>query len=327
MKHVDKMGKLHFFPEELSSDGANPLAVNKNKLSNLIVTARKVTEGSYDYGYENLQIKIAEALLIRDNADVNQQEVNSMTDELQAAINMLSRNNTDFQWVQGTQLNAYTVPNEVGSGYYQYFGTDKVVTVPYFINGNPVTSYYRMFKDSSVEKIISTNPNLVNMAHMLDGNTAPTLDLSEFNTSNVFNMYALFKNTKALTLDVSNFNTSNLTEMSGMFTLTAATKIKGLKNLDTSKVTNMMYLFDGAKVESLDLTGFDTSNVTNMSVMFRDCLVETLDLSSFDTSKVTTFNTMFNSSKITNIYARTQEDIDKFSTYIAGAKDVIFTIK
>lgn len=45
-----------------------------------------------------------------------------------------------------------------------------------------------------------------------------------------------------------------------------------LKNLNTSKVTNMSKMFfDGGDLAELDISNFDTSNVTDMSYMFCNC--------------------------------------------------------
>ena len=74
-----------------------------------------------------------------------------------------------------------------------------------------------------------------------------TLDLSNFDTTNVHSMYNMFNNCQSLTsLDISNFNTINLTDMSSMF--------YGCYSLAT-----------------LDLSNFNTSKVTDMSSMFYEC--------------------------------------------------------
>ena len=68
---------------------------------------------------------------------------------------------------------------------------------------------------------------------------------------------------------------------------------------DTSKVTNMSYMFYGCNaLESLDVSKWDTSNVTNMSGMFAHCrnLPEEALLDIFnkwDTSNVTNMSGMF----------------------------------
>ena len=72
--------------------------------------------------------------------------------------------------------------------------------------------------------------------------------------------------------------------------------IAGLELLDTSKVTNMRYMFNGCSaLTSLDVSGFDTSRVTDMSGMFQGCSkLTSLNVSGFDTSRVTDMSYMFN---------------------------------
>ena len=95
------------------------------------------------------------------------------------------------------------------------------------------------------------------------------------------------------------------------------TLIKGLNNLDTSKVEDMSMMFDGcSSLQSLDVSGFDTSKVTDMCCMFNNCSsLQSLDVSGFDTSKVEDMSFMFghcsslqsldvsgfNTSKVTNM--------------------------
>lgn len=99
------------------------------------------------------------------------------------------------------------------------------------------------------------------------------------------------------------------------------TEIKGIKNLNTSNVSDMAYMFAGcSKLKSVDLTymyspyvkdmsymfnnctslktvylkGLNTSNVENMNNMFERCTsLGYLDLSSFNTHKVKNFERMF----------------------------------
>ncbi len=76
---------------------------------------------------------------------------------------------------------------------------------------------------------------------------------------------------------------------------TNLTTINNIENLDTSKVTNMFYMFCGcSSLTSLDLRTFDTKNVTDMTWMFNGCTSLTaLDLSRFNTKNVTDMNWMF----------------------------------
>lgn len=73
--------------------------------------------------------------------------------------------------------------------------------------------------------------------------------------------------------------------------------IKFSKDIDTSNVTDMSYMFNSCDaLTDLDISCFDTSNVTNMTAMFNGCEALTdLDISCFDTSKVTNMKSMFGS--------------------------------
>ena len=73
------------------------------------------------------------------------------------------------------------------------------------------------------------------------------------------------------------------------------TDITGIENLNTSKVTNIAWMFNGCeKLESPDLTSLDTSNVIYMNSMFQGCdKLESLDLSSFNTSRAANTASMF----------------------------------
>ena len=94
----------------------------------------------------------------------------------------------------------------------------------------------------------------------------------------------------------------------GMLNLVA---IDNIQNLDTSKVTDMEYLFCNCNsLTSLDVSHFDTSNVTNMDSMFCSCSSLTpLNVANFDTSNVTNMDSMFFScSKLTSL------DVSHFNT-------------
>ena len=101
-----------------------------------------------------------------------------------------------------------------------------------------------------------------------------SIDLSFLNTGLTTDMGALFAATYRLTtLDLSNFDTSNVTTMLGMFVADTQTmaleKIIFGKKFDTSNVTPLAFMFSYCpNLVSLDLTSFDTSNVTNSRFMF-----------------------------------------------------------
>ena len=141
-----------------------------------------------------------------------------------------------------------------------------------------------------------------------------SLDVSKFNTSNVTDMSHMFDSCYKLTsLDVSKFNTSNVTNMQGMFRgfEMSLTSVGNLGGWDTSKVTDMSYMFDGCcKLTSLNVANFNTSNVTDMKYMFAKCeSLASLNVTNFDTAKVTNMSSMF-----TSCFSLTSLDVTHFDT-------------
>ncbi|MBE8832410.1 BspA family leucine-rich repeat surface protein [Enterococcus hirae] len=119
--------------------------------------------------------------------------------------------------------------------------------------------------------------------------------LNQLDTSNVTNMREMFKEMSNLTsLDVSSFDTSKVTDMSYMFYRNGVTSLD-VSGFDTSKVTVMSYMFLGMKnITNLDVNSWNTSNVTSMYGMFSGMSsVTSLDVSGFDTCNVTTMREMF----------------------------------
>ena len=114
-----------------------------------------------------------------------------------------------------------------------------------------------------------------------------------------------------LELDLSNFDTSKVTNMQYMFRGMSSLTTLNLSNFNTSRVTNMGGMFvDMRNLTSLNLSNFNTSNVTNMSSMFYDMSkLTTLDLSNFDTSNVTNMSWMFR--QMTNL---TTLNLSNFNT-------------
>ncbi len=103
-------------------------------------------------------------------------------------------------------------------------------------------------------------------------------------------------------ISFNNFDTANTTNMSWMFN---SAKLKSIdcSKFNTAKVTNMAAMFYGTKVTNLDLSNFNTAKVSSMSYLFNGCSsLKTLDLSSFTTTSVTTMTNMFyNCSALTNL--------------------------
>ncbi|HCV2828534.1 TPA: BspA family leucine-rich repeat surface protein [Listeria monocytogenes] len=110
----------------------------------------------------------------------------------------------------------------------------------------------------------------------------------------------LFYQSIATNLDLRNLDTSNVTIMSYMFEKSAATSLD-VSNFDTSKVTDMTYMFSGSAATSIDMSNFDTSKVKSMRHMFSYSVATSLDVSSFDTSNVSDLRYMFYGSAATSL--------------------------
>ena len=98
-----------------------------------------------------------------------------------------------------------------------------------------------------------------------------------------------------ISLDITKFDTSKVTNMEYMFFGCSRLKNLNLLNFNTSLVNNMNSMFYNCiNLTSLDLSKFNTSKVKNMQYMFHGCNnLRFLDLSNFDTSLVTKMNSMF----------------------------------
>ena len=84
------------------------------------------------------------------------------------------------------------------------------------------------------------------------------------------NMYSLFSNlNNIISLNLSNFNTSNVEYMDCLFCNSSKLKTLDLTNFYTQKVKTMSNMFENCiSLTSLDLSSFNTSSVTNFSGMF-----------------------------------------------------------
>ena len=110
---------------------------------------------------------------------------------------------------------------------------------------------------------------------------------------------------------IRNLNTEKVTNMWGMFNGCEALTSLDVSKFNTEKVTDMAWMFTGCKaLTSLDVSKFNTENVTNMCVMFACCeALTSLDVSSFNTQNVTDMTNMFSHCK-----ALTSLDLSNFNT-------------
>lgn len=94
---------------------------------------------------------------------------------------------------------------------------------------------------------------------------------------------------------IKNLNTSNVSDMAYMFAGCSKLKSVDLTYMYSPYVKNMSYMFcDCSSLKTVYLKGLNTSNVENMNNMFERCTsLGYLDLSSFNTQKVKNFEKMF----------------------------------
>ena len=124
--------------------------------------------------------------------------------------------------------------------------------------GGDVSEYF-------TEKINSTGTNGVNSGWINTIKKIPALTFNGVSTQYIFNYCP------ASSIDLSNFDTSQVTNMQGTFSRTAFKTID-LSNFDTSNVANMGNMFEyNSQLISLDLSNFNTSKVTNTGYMCQYC--------------------------------------------------------
>ena len=212
------------------------------------------------------------------------------------------------------------IPKEEGYSITYTTTTNSTPIKEEFNNTQGIKDWIRGNKSVLKTMKVVNNPNTItDMESMFESCANLTsLDLSNFDTSNVTSMKYMFNYCPHLTsLDLSNFDTSSVNDMQGVFNSCHSLTSLDLSNFDTSSVTNMYGVFGVcSSLTSLDVTSFDTSNVTDMPFMFDRCSsLTSLDLSSFDTSSVRHTDFMFSgcSDSLTG-YGRTQADCDKLNT-------------
>ena len=161
-----------------------------------------------------------------------------------------------------------------------------------------------------------------NSSYMFAGFTAlETVDFNNLNTNLVINAEGMFQGCSKLKT-IKDLILTKVTNTSKMFqnctSLTSETL--DLSGLNTTKVTDMSYMFAGSSLSNLDLSNFKTENVTTMNSMFAGCSsLATLNIDGFDTRKVINMENMFNGTAFTEL------DLCSFDTRKVKKIDGIFS--
>lgn len=94
--------------------------------------------------------------------------------------------------------------------------------------------------------------------------------------------YSIFHSNSIISIDLSEYDTSNIIDMNSMFMACDAHELD-LSKFDTHNVRDMRNMFYRCQLlKHLDLSGFDISKLCEISYMFYNCSsLECLDISSF----------------------------------------------
>ena len=143
---------------------------------------------------------------------------------------------------------------------------------------NPEYTFYRIFKDDCSTYYYDDKEDIRRMeayGHLLPDIPDLCGGSKSFNAKTgeleiIFHVTRLYSPSKIIfDSSVSNYEFKSL---SGFFAEMPTLKtIEGLEYLNTSKVTDMSFMFYNTGLTSIDLSSFDTKNVQDMEWMFRNC--------------------------------------------------------
>ncbi|GEO57573.1 BspA family leucine-rich repeat surface protein [Companilactobacillus bobalius] len=138
------------------------------------------------------------------------------------------------------------------------------------------------------------------MGSMFSGTGFKTIDLSQYDTSNVEDLSSVFMGTTKLQKIIGTFDTSSVVDMTALFNGSAITDFDGLNiaDWDTSKVEKMSRMFLATSISNFDfLKDWDTSSLTDLNSTFsKNTKAKTIPLVNWDVSKVGSFYLTFNGS-------------------------------
>ena len=99
--------------------------------------------------------------------------------------------------------------------------------------------------------------------------------------------------------DIRSWDTSAVTTMEGLFQ-GASSFNQDISKWDTSNVVNMRQVFNGASQFNADISEWDVSQVTDMHFMFHNASAFNRDIGDWDTSRVTDMEHMFDNAQVFN---------------------------
>ena len=207
--------------------------------------------------------------------------------------------------------------------FYAYTGTELDYEISNLDTKN-MTSTASMFKN--IRNIKSLNlkgfvkSNIKVLSNMFYDSNFESIDMSEWDTSNVTSVSGMFYSCKNLkSIDISKLKFGKLGKINGMFyycnSLTgdlilpemdiskctslremfymcSASDIIGLENWDTSNITDMYFAFRNSKIHTLDISKWNLPKAYNMQNTFQEC-TNLQTLSEFDAQYALQLNYIF----------------------------------
>ena len=102
--------------------------------------------------------------------------------------------------------------------------------------------------------------------------------------------------------------------MTGLFCDSKTIQTLDLSSFDTSKVTNMAFMFQDSKSEKITFGNkFSTPKVQTMQAMFARVKIKTLDLSGFTFENALNKKDMFHGADTTTVYLKTKDYVDQLN--------------
>lgn len=117
-----------------------------------------------------------------------------------------------------------------------------------------------------------------------------SLDLSEFDSSNIVNMSEMFFLCNIPHIDLSKLDTSSAVDMSSMFYGCNTDKLD-ISNFDTTKVQDISRMFDGCNAGEYNLGNLNLHNCVKALSVFESCKATELDISGWEIDDIL-INTM-----------------------------------
>lgn len=138
-------------------------------------------------------------------------------------------------------------------------------------NTSKLYTAYSMFESAKPAKPLNLSSwdtsRLTNMNSMFLNMQGALIIDKPWDTSQVTNMHAAFANLPHPRIDMTGSDTSNVTNMNGMFYGLDLSQVKGIPDLNVSRVTDFRGMFAGASIDHLDLSKWDKQSTARDGYM------------------------------------------------------------